>query len=298
MSGMKKQTFGRMTFIPGTNNGKYPFCNSLVINDDITAVIDPASDESLLRALAAENDVDVIINTHYHEDHFTYNILFPEAALYVHTADAPCFRSLDTLLSAYGITDPEESSTWRQILQESFNYREQEPNRELRDGDLLDFGHTRLRVIHTPGHTPGHCSFYCEAEELLFMSDLDLTAFGPWYGDAVSDIDQTIRSVHRLLEIPARTYVTSHNMGVLTGDITDLAAAYLDVINQREEKITAYLDRPRTLEDIAGQWFIYKKPRQPESFYQFAERGMVKAHLDYLIQKGRAAQEEDHYYLI
>ncbi len=295
---MKKQTFGRLTFIPGANNGKYPFCNSLLIDDDITAIIDPASDESEMKVLAKDNAVDVVINTHYHEDHFTFNHLFADAALYVHVEDAPCFQSIDRLLGAYGIVTPDEAQVWRQILTESFNYQERTPSRELRDGDLLDFGRTRLRVIHTPGHTPGHCSFYSEADGVLFMSDLDLTPFGPWYGDAVSDIPQTIASLKKLLKIPADIYVTSHDMGVLTGDITELATAYLDVVYEREKKIVAFLDKPRTLDEIAGQWFIYKKPRQPEFFYLFGERGMTLKHLDYLIEQGRVARDGRKYHLI
>jgi glyoxylase-like metal-dependent hydrolase (beta-lactamase superfamily II) len=165
----------------------------------------------------------------------------------------------------------------------------------LSDGDILDFGHTRLEVIHTPGHTPGHVSLYCEKEGVLFTGDLDMTAFGPWYGDRVSDIDDTIRSVRRLLEIPARTYITSHNMGVLQGDIRQAAEAYLAVIDEREEKIFNFLDAPKTLEEIARQWFIYKKPRQPEAFYLFGERGMAAKHLEHLIIRGLVAREGDLY---
>ncbi|MFP4532133.1 MAG: MBL fold metallo-hydrolase [Desulfobacterales bacterium] len=142
------------------------------------------------------------------------------------------------------------------MLINSFNYQERFPAKQFQDGDILDFGKTRLRVIHTPGHTPGHCGFFCESENLLFLGDIDLTPFGPWYGDAVSDIAETIDSVHWILDIPAEVFVTSHNMGIITGDITDLAKAYLDVIYEREEKIVNFLSAPRTLQEIAEQWFI------------------------------------------
>lgn len=294
---MKKKTFGQMTFIPGQNKARYPFCNSLFIDDDITAVIDPASDKTELTALAEKNPVDVIINTHYHEDHFTFNSFFPDADLFVHTEDAPCFQSLDQLMTAYGVISGPAAEYWRKLLVDSFNYEEREPARQLRDGDILDFGKTRLQVLHTPGHTPGHCSFYCEEKGLLYTGDLDLTSFGPWYGDAVSDIGQTISSINRLLEIPAQVYITSHDMGIVGGDISGLAATYLDIIYQREAKIMAYLDRPRTLDEIAAQWFIYQKPRHPEAFYMFGERGMVRKHLEYLMQQGRIVREGDHYCL-
>lgn len=292
-----QQRFGNIIFIPGPGNGKYPFCNSLYIDDDVKGIVDPASNEQVLSRLAAGNEIDILLNTHYHEDHFTWNHLFSGAALYVHKEDAPCFASLNNLMQAYGIVDEGEKQIWRQLLEDVYNYRERKPDRLLEDGDVLDFGSTRLEVLHTPGHTPGHISLYCEAQGLLFTGDLDMTAFGPWYGDAVSDIGQTIASIHRLMTVPARTVITAHQMGILKEDLATLARAYLDVIDAREKKIVDFLKAPRTLEEIADQWFIYRKPREPEMFYRFGERGMVAKHLEYLIQNGRAAVENGRYYL-
>lgn len=34
------------------------------------------------------------------------------------------------------------------------------PQHILHDGDCLDLGNRKLKVIHTPGHSPGHCCFY------------------------------------------------------------------------------------------------------------------------------------------
>ena len=294
---MEQQRFGNLVFIPGNNNGKYPFCNSLFIDDKIKGIVDPASDEQRLAALDRTGPEDMLINSHYHEDHFAFNRLFADARLFVHGKDAACFASLAALLDAYGVAEGSEAAVfWRQILVASFHFQERTPDRELVDGDILDFGGTRLEVIHTPGHTPGHISLYCEQEGVLFTGDLDMTAFGPWYGDRVSDIDATIASVRRLMDIPARIYITSHNMGVLSGDIRSLAEAYLAVIDEREEKIIHFLERPKTLAEIAGQWFIYKKPRQPEAFFMFGERGMVGKHLERLVGQGLVGREDDRYF--
>ena len=73
---MGEERFGHLVFVPGKNKGRYPFSNSLYIDDERKAVIDTACDESILRDLAEERGLDIIINTHYHEDHFTLNYLF------------------------------------------------------------------------------------------------------------------------------------------------------------------------------------------------------------------------------
>lgn len=41
----------------------------------------------------------------------------------------------------------------------------------LCDGQELNFGRTRVRVIHTPGHTPGGLCFYLPEAKVLFSGD-------------------------------------------------------------------------------------------------------------------------------
>jgi len=188
--------------------------------------------------------------------------------------------------------------TWRNLLVNHFNFRERIPDLEFKDGDLLNFGDTTVEVVHTPGHTIGHSSFFFPDEEALFLGDLDLTAFGPWYGDRVSDIDQTIDSLHKLLMIPAKIFITSHEAGIIEGDITELAEKYLAIINQREDTLLNFLEKSRSLDEIVNQWIIYRKPREPKDFFEFGERGMIKKHLDRLTKNGIVSIENDRYYLL
>jgi len=53
---------------------------------------------------------------------------------------------------------------------------------------------------------------------------------------------------------------------VIEGDIKALAEEYIAVIEEREKKLLAFLDRPRTLDEIVGQWIVYKRPREPRHF--------------------------------
>jgi len=76
--------------------------------------------------------------------------------------------------------------------------------------------------------------------------------FGPWYGDAVSFIENTMASVKRLLALPASIWITSHHMGIIKAGVQELAERYLGVIREREEKIADFLSRPRTLDEIAA----------------------------------------------
>ncbi len=293
---MKKVRFGRLFYVPGPGNGRYPFCNSLYIEDAKKGIVDPGSDEGRLRQLK-EGGIDRVINSHYHEDHVAFNYLFPDADLCVHEREASCYRSIRTLLDYYGLLGTRYEKVWQDILVRHFHYRERTPDVEFRDGDVLDFGHTTMEVIHTPGHSIGHCSFYFPGESLLYLGDLDMTRFGPWYGDRVSDIDETIRSVNRLLTVQARIFVSAHEAGVREGSLQERARAYLGVIDERDGRILECLKEPRTLEEMAGLWLIYQRPREPKYLFEFAERALVRKHLERLERNRVIRAEEGRYFL-
>lgn len=46
-----------------------------------------------------------------------------------------------------------------------------EPERLLRDGQVLNIAGMDFKVIHTPGHTKGSCCFYSEEDKILFSGD-------------------------------------------------------------------------------------------------------------------------------
>ena len=296
-SPMEEIRFGNIVFIPGMKSGRYPFCNSLYIDDEKKVIIDPASDEAYLRDLHAKKDIDVIINSHYHEDHIAFNYLFPQAELYVHEAIAPCFKSYHSYLDYCGLLDTDYKKEWDEFFLNKYHLRERIPALEFKDGDILSFGDTKITIIHTPGHTIGHCSFHFPNEGILFLGDHDLTHFGPWYSDRVSDIEQTIQSVQRLLKIPAEIYITSHELGIIKGDIAQLAEEYLDIINQRERRLVSFLEEPRSINEIVNQWIIHKKEYQPRYFFEFAEKGMIMKHLERLIKKEKLLTTDGKYYL-
>jgi glyoxylase-like metal-dependent hydrolase (beta-lactamase superfamily II) len=74
----------------------------------------------------------------------------------------------------------------------------------------IDFGSTKLRVVFTPGHSPGHCGFFDEKNGILISGDIDLCAFGPWYGSKRCSVDDFINSIRRCMELEPRLVVSAH----------------------------------------------------------------------------------------
>jgi hydroxyacylglutathione hydrolase len=287
---MEERHFGPIWFIPGENNGKYPFCHSVYI-EGAGILIDPASDRRRLEEIRDRHGVKAIWLSHWHEDHFMYLDLFDDVPLWISRADAPPLSDLEILLDWYGIANDEHRQYWHGLMLEQFNFLPRRPHAYLQGGEQIRLGDLTVDVIAAPGHTPGHLAFFFREPAVLFLGDYDLTRFGPWYGDAHSSIEQTIASLDRLKLIPARVLLTSHEKGVFEEPSPEIWMQYAQVINDREGKLMQALDRPKSLEEIVNLYLIYGRPREPKAFFEFCERALIKKHIERLEQRGMLMRE-------
>ena len=290
---MEECSFGPIRFLPGDNRGRYPYCHSLYI-EGAGVLIDPASNRERLIRLRAEEGVKMVWLSHWHEDHFMHLDLFDDLPLWISSVDAPPLADLEVLMKWYGL-DQEEKKFWEPLLWEQFHFRPRWPARYLRGGETIHMDNFSVDVIATPGHTPGHLAFFFREPSVLFVGDYDLTHFGPWYGDLFSDIDDTRASLDHLRRIPAHIVLTGHETGFFEDPPEELWRQYGSVITEREKKLLALLDRPRTLEEIVNSWIIYGRPREPKAFFAFGERVHMIKHLEHLQKRGIILSENGHY---
>ena len=131
---------------------------------------------------------------------------------------------------------------------------------------------------------------------MLFLGDYDLTSFGPWYGDRASSIRETIFSIARLRKIPAKIWLTCHETGIFEEAPGDLWDQYLAVIHQRQEKLLALLNEPKTMAEIVNAWIVYRRPREPRELYAFGEQAIMQKHLDVLMTDSRVVEEDGRYH--
>jgi glyoxylase-like metal-dependent hydrolase (beta-lactamase superfamily II) len=233
--------------------------------------------------------------SHWHEDHIMHLDLFDDLPLWISDKDAPPLSDIEVFLDWYGMESDDYRNYWKTVLQEQFHYKPRRPNQFFKGEEIIDLGVVRVEILSTPGHTPGYLCFFFQEPEVLFMGDFDLTKIGPWYGDTYGSIEETINSVKRLREIPAKVFLTSHETGVFLEEPGKLWDDYLDVIYKREQKLLDLLNKPRTLNEIVEAWIVYGRPREPKAFYEFGERATMKKHLERLIRLGRVFKEGDKY---
>ena len=141
--------------------------NTYLLTDETNecVIIDPgcstAAERQILQQTIEKNGLKPVklLNTHCHIDHFpgnkwvcdTYGLLpeFHEIELKV------MYQALD-FQSFFGmVCEPSPV-----------------PEHYLKEGDVVQFGHSKLSVLFTPGHSPGSLSFYSEADQVIISGDV------------------------------------------------------------------------------------------------------------------------------
>ena len=292
---LEDQQFGAVTVLYGARRGKYPHGNTLIVRGrDQALAIDPSL--GLVARGPQPPRVDGVLHSHCHEDHFAGSFLYPDVPWRFHQADLPGIRSLDALMDLYGYPEPIRS-TWSRTVVEQFHFTPRPEATGFRGGEVFDLGGVTVEAIHAPGHTRGHCFFRIEPTGLVYLADVDLSSFGPYYGDAWSDLEDFERTLATARELDARYYATFHHVGVLEG-----RAAYLErldrfvgVIADRERRLLAYLAAPHTIDDIVAHRFVYR-PQDQVAFADGVERRSMSLHLARLARDGRVRELEPGLY--
>lgn len=293
----KRADFGRVSVFFGEKNGKYPDGNQVIVKgSDTRAALDTFLVSNFI---GPEFDAaELVVMGHVHEDHMAGLHRLPHAPVYVHEADVEAARSWGGLLAAFGTTDQARFPEMLAKYQRDLFYAPRPDARSYQDGASWNLGQVDVRAIHMPGHTAGHCVLLVEPEGVAFIGDIDLTGFGPYYGDASSSLSGFRSSLKRLPDIPAKVWVTAHHRGVYTDGeqlLRDLAA-YEAKLDEREQRILALLhESPKTLAQLAEQRVLYPQNYQSPSVADIESR-TISQHLAELMSDGRVDVDEQGVY--
>ena len=201
------------------------------------------------------------------------------------------FEVIDGLMDVYGLSGQTRADFQAQILEE-FHYAPRPDARGFSDGHRFELGGVAVEAVHLPGHTRGHSGFRVDGG-VFFLSDIDLTGFGPYYGDVWSDLEDFEASLHKVREEEADVYVTFHHKGIIEGRSTFLTMidSFTAVIDRRHQAMLAFLDEPRTVDDMVTHRFIYR-PHVEHVFADSVERRSAEMHLARMQRRGEAHEVE------
>ena len=279
-----------VSVLVGDANGAYPSGNTLLVRGaGESVVIDPSV--TVVAKGGAPARVDAVINSHSHEDHMAGNGLFAGARVHIHDADLPGATSMDGLMEVYGL-DGEARREFEQVVIDEFHYTPRPDAQGFGDGHVFDLGGgVTVEAVHLPGHTRGHSGFRIDG--VFFLSDIDLTGFGPYYGDVWSDLEDFEESLAKVRCEEADYYVTFHHKGVIEGRDTfvEMVDAFTAVIGRRHDAMLEFLREPHTIDDMREHRFIYR-PHVQMPFVESVERRSAEMHVARMLRRGEAAEVE------
>lgn len=280
-------------------NGKYtlPYCNCLLIEDEVNCLVDSSPPEEELIHLKGKT-IDMIINSHGHSDHCSRNYAFPEAHVLLHPEEHERVESGEAYLHAYGFNHFPDNPL-RPFYLEGVQYHSRAADGILSDGQVLSTGKIEFEVVHLPGHSIGHCGFLFPKEGFIFTADIH-PEMKPFYAMVDSDVDDFILSIEKLLQLQPDILVAGHGNAVITKNISSKLAAYRDELFLREEKILKLVKAGKhTIEEIAAEAICFDgKFPEPRSIFFLHECIMDWKHLQRLERLGKVVCEDDKYYLV
>ncbi|MBN2228805.1 MAG: MBL fold metallo-hydrolase [Candidatus Thorarchaeota archaeon] len=296
----------KVHLIRGENRARFPEANTLVIDDEILTLVDAGSSmkniETALKNLRHEiADIDRIILTHFHIDHKHHASKIQEISnceILCHPLAEKGVRSFDGLVEYYGIEGNKYYNSWRNLLDIRFpditgNY---DVTGTFSNREPVDSGEIQLIPIHLPGHTLDHTCFGINGYKVLFLVDIDLTSFGPWYGNEVSDIEVFKESVDQVIAMKPKIGISSHLINPVTDNLAARLQTFRSVFDEREKRILENIGKGiDTIEKLAQVPTIY--PRIPMEVYLAFEVFMLEKHIALLIRDEKIIEDDGHFRL-
>ncbi len=194
----------------------------VVVSNGKAIIIDPLHPFEKYTDLAKTEGFDIIkvIDTHQHADHVS--------------AARDLVQKTDSKLHLSSYEDYKYDASF------------------LKDGDILQFGNSSLKVIHTPGHTPGSLSFvidekYVVTGDILFVESIGRPDLRDKAEEFTKELYETLHN--KLLKLPDSYVVLPAHHGE---DIESKNDAFYSTINDSKNLPLLDLSKEQFIEKVVS----------------------------------------------
>ena len=276
--GVAEQISPRIQRLTAPNPGPFTFHGTgvyIVGAGKSVVVIDPGPElpehiEALKRALETRT-VSHILVTHTHKDHS------PAARPLSQWSGAPTYG-----FGAHAETNDVEEGGDRLFA----------PDVLVADGDLILGEDFTIAALHTPGHTANHVCYALEEEKALFTGDHVMGWSTSVIAPPDGNMGDYLRSLEKLIARDDAILYPAHGSPI--PDPEHFLHAYLVHRRMREAQIAGCLTRGTdTIAAIVAKLYAALQPMLTR-----AAALTVQAHLEHMIEEGKAARNGERYRLI
>jgi glyoxylase-like metal-dependent hydrolase (beta-lactamase superfamily II) len=283
--------------IHGLNRSRSPFSNSFLITDRINLILDAGCGISIIETILKSIKVDLAVLSHSHPDHTSGSWLLNSAGtcILVPSENADSIGNADKL--ATRMVGSDLSETWKSEYLPATGYRDFAYTETFTGGHEFSTGQINLTAIPAPGHTNDHYCLWEPDRKLIFGFDIDLSPFGPWYGNPESDIGLFIKSIAEIKALPFETYISSHAKPANRAHALRRLETYGSVIESRDRLIFDLMPQGIPVSTSDMTWISpiygcdYKSKMDKILFY--GESNMVSKHLARLADMGGIILQDD-----
>jgi glyoxylase-like metal-dependent hydrolase (beta-lactamase superfamily II) len=275
--------------VQGSNRGRSPFSNAVCVLDRTRMLMDTGCGHDIVATLRDEVSIDLVFLSHSHPDHTAGTWLFDGSTeVSVPGEGAESISSADRL--ALRFVGRELAQLWKDTYLPVTGYRDFTFSSQFGDRFEFSLGENRFIALHTPGHLKDHYCMWEPDRKILIGFDMDMSPFGPWYGNPESDIPLFKESIRMISALPVETYISSHARPMKGPHFVKRLAAYEATFGQRDRTVLDTLPEgvPMSLDGIVNRSPIYQVDYtlHPDKMLRFGETRMVEKHLLGLAETG------------
>jgi glyoxylase-like metal-dependent hydrolase (beta-lactamase superfamily II) len=285
--------------IHGNNRGRSPFCNAFLVLDTVNVLFDAGCGLDIIKKLCSEVRIDRVFVSHSHLDHTAGCWLLQDSGAEIMVPEENCDSIASADLLALRAVGEELFTSWMDTYPSMTGFRDFTITDTFSHGYEFSTGHLGFTALYTPGHLNDHYCFWMPDERIILGFDIDLSPFGPWYGNPESDIDSFRNSITRVMDIPAEIYLSSHARPIRNPYIQKRLQAYAAFFDERDRQILDLMTRSpaMAMEDLVRLSPFYDADHASVSdeLLWFGEEQMIRKHLDRLMERGLVVHEGGGY---
>jgi glyoxylase-like metal-dependent hydrolase (beta-lactamase superfamily II) len=158
-------------------------------------------------------------------------------------------------------------------------FRDFVPTRAYSESTVFQIGEITLQPVYTPGHTHDHYCLYEPAQKIMFLFDIDLASFGPWYGHRESSLSEFKQSIEKIKGFDIETAVSSHK-GIIRENISERIEEFAGKFEERKTRILGLWEKTHDIKKIVDAAPVYGSYPYGEILLRFWEEEMIIKHLE------------------